>query len=92
MTDDDELIEHGTYRGYKAHLRHGIDPCEPCRIANNEKMREYRASNPAFRQQQSQRNGTRYRAMLRLANAHPDEFRRLLNEEIIAARQRRQSA
>lgn len=29
------LIDHGTYNGYRMHLRHQTAVCEPCRIANN---------------------------------------------------------
>lgn len=36
----------GTMPGYKQHLRHNTDPCDPCRAANAEHSATYRARKP----------------------------------------------
>lgn len=33
----------GTYAGYRAHQRRGERPCDPCRLANNERSRQRKA-------------------------------------------------
>lgn len=69
----------GTNAGYEAHRRRGEDPCDQCRDAHNTYMsgyhREYRAQAPTYA-------GTRRRALERLAELHPADFRRLLAEEV----------
>lgn len=36
----------GTYAGYRAHQRRGERPCDPCRLANNERTRQRRTGEP----------------------------------------------
>ena len=36
----------GTYAGYRAHQRRGEFPCDPCRLANNERSRQRNAGEP----------------------------------------------
>lgn len=36
----------GTYAGYRAHQRRGERPCDPCRLANNERSRQRNAGEP----------------------------------------------
>lgn len=36
----------GTYAGYRAHQRRGERPCDPCRLANNERSRQRKAGEP----------------------------------------------
>lgn len=43
MTDEDwEATKHGTYNGYRWHVRNAVAPCDPCRAANAEYMDKYR--------------------------------------------------
>ena len=36
----------GTYKGYRRHMRSGVEQCEPCRAANAAYMKRWRAANP----------------------------------------------
>lgn len=45
------------------------------------RTRAYRASTPAARERERRRNAARQRALVRLARAHPEEFKALLDEE-----------
>jgi hypothetical protein len=72
---------HGTDSGYQAHKRRGEDPCPACRAARNAYMVRYRATHEADYEQEKRLNAARSRALWRLANAHPDEFRAYFDEE-----------
>jgi hypothetical protein len=63
----------GTYGGYQRHLKTKTTPCEACRKASREYIRRYRF--------QLGQGTPKYRALLRLAARHPDEYRDLLREE-----------
>ena len=71
----------GTYGGAQAHVRKGEEVCEPCRTARSEYRREYRKTHPGDAAYDRRMNAARSRALWRLAEAHPDEFRTYLDEE-----------
>lgn len=74
---------HGTYAGYQAHMRQGIPPCGPCRKANAEYARMYRANrSPEKKRRDSKKAAARSRALWRLADRHPAEFGIYLAEEL----------
>lgn len=72
----------GTYLGYGDHLCDGTEPCEPCREANREWMRAYRTERPSAYLKTKNRQNARTRAMTRLAQLHPGDMERLLQEEM----------
>lgn len=39
-------VRHGTFGGYRRHLRVGTEPCPPCREANREQKRMERTGSP----------------------------------------------
>jgi hypothetical protein len=41
--DFDEMIVHGTDRGYQQHRRFGVPVCDECRVAHREDRRKDRA-------------------------------------------------
>jgi hypothetical protein len=71
----------GTDAGYQRHLRHGEQPCEPCKAATTAKQREFRRNNPDAYQREKDRNAARGRALERLADEYPERFGVLLDEE-----------
>lgn len=73
------MREHGSYRGSQQHRRAGEDECEACADAR----REYAARGARIRRNRSKqaRQAIEQRALLRLANRHPEEFGKLLKEE-----------
>lgn len=75
------MSECGTPGGAQAHRKLGEKPCTECREAAAEYMRAYRALNPHTIRQQTRKNKVRQRALVRLAEEHPTEFRALLAEE-----------
>lgn len=72
----------GTSAGYQVHRKRSETPCGPCRTAQAEYMRQYRKRNPAKYVDELRRNNAQSRALWRLAELHPDEFRRLVLEEL----------
>lgn len=66
------LLPCGTNAAYTRHLKHGEAPCAPCKAAH---MDAGRAGKKA-----------RLRALSRLAQAHPEEYMRLLAAEQRAIR------
>lgn len=70
------MINHGTRGGYYAHRRTGSQPCEACRAAINEYVREYRAKNGLARNRE--REGIRRKALAALRDAHREEYERLV--------------
>lgn len=79
MSPDDP--RHGTRAGAVAHRKDGETPCDPCRKGEAAYMRELR-KRPDIRENERRRNNARTRALWRLADEHPDEFRRLYLAEI----------
>lgn len=72
----------GTYAEYQAHRSRGEDPCDDCRAANNAYKREYLKARPEKYAATKRGNAARLRALWRLAELHPTEYRRLYHEEV----------
>jgi hypothetical protein len=72
------VINHGTRGGYYAHRRQSEPPCDDCRKAINEYVREYRAKNGLARNRE--REKIRRRALAALRDAHRGEYDRLVDE------------
>lgn len=72
------MINHGTRGGYYAHRRISDEPCEACRAAINEYVREYRAKNGLARNRE--REKIRRKALAVLRNAHRKEYNRLVEQ------------
>lgn len=77
------MINHGTRGGYYAHRRLGKgdperEPCDPCREAINEYVREYRAKNGLARNRE--REKIRRKALAALRDAHRAEYERLVEQ------------
>lgn len=70
------MINHGTRGGYYAHRRLSDTPCDACRAAINEYVREYRAKNGLARNRE--REGYRRKALAALRDAHREEYDRLV--------------
>lgn len=80
ITDPDDP-RHGTPAGHSAHVRAGSPPCEPCRDARSAYVREFRAR-PDAAPRVRRGNRARSRALWRLARMYPDDYRRLMAEEL----------
>lgn len=65
-------INHGTRGGYYAHKRLSQPPCQECRDAINEYVREYRAR--TGNRQNREREWIRRRALSILRERHRDEY------------------
>lgn len=79
------MINHGTLSGYYAHRRLNAPPCDPCRAAMNQYMREYRKKNGTSKNRINEK--VRRRAMAALRENHAIEYKRLLKkcrEEVLA--------
>lgn len=75
--------EHGSNKGYNRHVSAGQKPCDPCRLAHNEYIRDYRAQRRRELADESNRfTAARERALGRLATNHPLEFAALLRNEL----------
>jgi len=72
------VINHGTRSGYYAHRRMGNPPCDDCREAINEYVREYRAKNGLARNRAGEK--IRRKALAALRDRHRDEYEDLLEE------------
>lgn len=72
------MINHGTRGGYYAHRRISEPPCDECRAAINEYVREYRAKNGLARNRE--REKVRRKALAALREAHRDEYERLVEQ------------
>jgi hypothetical protein len=70
----------GTRAGYAAHRKLGEVACSPCRAAAAKYQRDRRTDVDA-RQVDYARKNARERALTRLAQAHPEEYRALYVEE-----------
>lgn len=68
---------HGTRAGWIQHRKEGKQPCRPCKDANAAYQREYRQGSDKWRKPIRARD----RALVRLKEAHPDEYRALYEDE-----------
>lgn len=79
-------INHGTRGGYYAHRRVNSTPCDACRAAINEYVKEYRAKNGLARNRRSE--SFRRKALIILRDNHRAEYDELVakvESETIAA-------
>lgn len=72
----------GTYAGVSAHKRDRTRMCPACRAANTAYMREYRKRKPDGYQREKAKNHARERALWKLADLHPAQFRVLVEAEL----------
>lgn len=72
------MINHGTRGGYYAHRRQSEPPCDACRKAINEYVREYRAENGLARNRE--REKIRRQALAALRDRHREEYERLVEQ------------
>lgn len=72
------MINHGTRGGYYAHRRQSDPPCDACREAINEYIREYRAKNGLARNRE--REKIRRQALAALRDLHREEYERLVEQ------------
>lgn len=72
------MINHGTRGGYYAHRRLNDPPCEDCRAAINEYVKEYREKNGMARSRE--REKIRRRALAALRDRHREEYEDLVAE------------
>jgi hypothetical protein len=71
----------GTRTGYYLHRKVNEPACQPCKDAIAAYKREYLSRTPAVQAKQNAYTKAHDRALLRLKDAHPAEFARLLDEE-----------
>lgn len=72
------MINHGTRSGYYAHRRLGQPPCDECRVAINEYIREYRSRTGLARNREGEK--LRRRALSALRDRHRKEYEDILDE------------
>lgn len=72
------MINHGTRGGYYAHRRLSSPPCDECRAAINEYVKEYREKNGNDRSRASEK--IRRRALAIIRDRHRDEYETLVEE------------
>lgn len=72
------MINHGTRGGYYAHRRQSDPPCDACREAINEYVREYRDKNGLARNRE--REKIRRQALAALRDLHREEYERLVEQ------------
>lgn len=72
------IINHGTRGGYYAHRRLSDPPCDGCKAAINEYVKDYRAKNGLSRNRE--REKIRRRALAVLRERHRDEYEALVAE------------
>lgn len=72
------MINHGTRGGYYAHRRIDEPPCDDCRAAINEYVKEYRSRKGLSRNRAGER--IRRRAMAILRDRHRKEYEKLIEE------------
>lgn len=72
------MINHGTRGGYYAHRRLSDPPCDKCRAAINEYVKEYRKKNGVNRNRK--REKARAKALSALRDAHPNEYQTLMKK------------
>jgi len=72
------VINHGTRGGYYAHRRQSEPPCDECRAAINEYIREYRARKGMARNRE--REKIRRKALAALRQKYRKEYERLVEQ------------
>jgi len=72
------VINHGTRSGYYAHRRLSEPPCDACRAAINEYIRDYRSRTGLTRNRAGEK--IRRKALAALRDRHRDEYEELLEE------------
>lgn len=72
------MINHGTRGGYYAHRRLNDPPCDECRAAINEYVKEYREKNGLSRNRE--REKIRRKALAALRDAHREEYEMLVEQ------------
>lgn len=72
------MINHGTRGGYYAHRRLSDPPCDECRAAINEYVKEYRSKNGLSRNRE--REKIRRKALAALRDAHRAEYEELVEQ------------
>lgn len=72
------MINHGTRGGYYAHRRLNDPPCDECRAAINEYVKEYRKKNGLSRNRE--REKIRRKALAALRDAHRTEYEMLVEQ------------
>ncbi len=72
------MINHGTRGGYYAHRRLKDPPCDECRAAINEYVKEYRARKGPERSRKLET--IRRKALAALRDLHRDEYERLVEQ------------
>lgn len=72
------MINHGTRGGYYAHRRLSDPPCDECRAAINEYVKEYREKNGLSRNRE--REKIRRKALAALREAHRTEYEMLVEQ------------
>jgi hypothetical protein len=78
-----EDIPHGKRRAYRhCRIANGGQACLPCRKAEAAYMASWRRHRPELQWEQMVKQNARKRALVRLAQAHPQEFSDLLAEEL----------
>lgn len=80
--NDQDSIAHGTYLGYNAEQRRGIEHCDDCRAARAKYMKLYRHRKPDTYERNNRVQFARNRALRRLAAQHPEEMQLLYDEEL----------
>lgn len=77
----------GTQAGYQQHLLRGEPTCPDCRRVNADRVRHIRETRGRPDPERERRyQAARQRAMSQLAKEHPDRYRQLLHEQLLAKR------
>ncbi len=71
---------HGTQSGWRLHQRRGEEPCYPCWLAKSEYDKR-RKDVPEERLRNRRHASAQQRALKRLKDAHPEEYRQYYAEE-----------
>lgn len=72
------MINHGSRGGYYAHRRLGQKPCDECRAAINDYVKEYREKNGLTRNRAGEK--IRRQALAVLRDRHREEYEELVEE------------
>lgn len=72
----------GTYGAYQRHRRNREDPCEECRVAAVTYHRDLRQKSATARANSNRQSRVQSRALHRLRQKYPAEFRAFFMEEL----------
>ncbi|PFG16297.1 hypothetical protein ATK74_0831 [Propionicimonas paludicola] len=78
--------ECGTTGGYQKHRRDGTKTCKACRAAQTAYNQQWSASSPTYKRNNRLMSRARSRALAKLAEQHPDEYRRLYQQTVTELR------